>query len=136
MLSEPNQCAAVGPWRATPRKVVVGSFSGREPANTAASRGSTRHTTDAPNQKPSCRLRYVSSDSVSTTPWSAASDWASTSSTDMAHPWIEDPVEHVDEEVDHDEPDRDHHHDALHDEEVLLEDGSADQRAEPRQRED
>ena len=28
MLSAPNQWSADGPWRLTPRKVVVGSFSG------------------------------------------------------------------------------------------------------------
>ena len=61
---------------------------------------------------------------------------SATSSTDMAHPWVESGVEQIDEEVDQHEADGDDDHDALDDEEVLLEDGGPDLRAEARQRED
>src|SRR5829696_3737615 len=131
MLSAPNQWSLPGPWRATPRNVSLGSLSGRRSASTAPNSRSVNQTIDAQNQKPSLRLRYVPAGSdESADAGIPASVWTSTtSSADMANPWIEDGVQEVDEEVDDDEAHRDHDHDPLDDEEVLLEDGGAEGRA-------
>src|SRR5829696_1882934 len=138
MLSAPNQWSLPGPWRATPRNVSLGSLSGRRSASTAPNSSSVNQTIDAQNQKPSLRLRYVPAGSEeSADAGIPASVWTSTtSSADMANPWIEDGVQEVDEEVHQDEAQRDDDDDTLHDEEVLLEDRRADDPAETGQRED
>jgi hypothetical protein len=55
MLSAPNQCAAEGPSRATPRNVAIGSFRGRRSANTAERTRNVSQPTEAQNQNPSLR---------------------------------------------------------------------------------
>src|SRR3954454_4365900 len=137
MLSAPNQCAADGPWRATPANVLFGSLSGNQSANTAERTSRPSHTTEAQNRKPRRRLRNCTSSSVAVGSRKLAAAWCcSKSSTDIAHPWVQCGIQDVDDEVDEDESHGNDHRDALDHEEVLLEDGGDEGGTETWQRED
>src|SRR4029079_18961237 len=77
------------------------------------------HVTAAMNRPPSRLCRRTGATAAVSMP---------TSSAAMADPGIEHGVEHVDDEVDHHEADRDEQHDALQDDEVAGVD-RADQKA-------
>ena len=128
--------ASRGPSRATPRNVSFGILERQEVGEARAEERAARATRRRPRSRtPACACgRCPPARTRRRRAWMPVSAWASTtSSADMANPWVEDGVEQVDEEVEEDEAEGDHHDDALDDEEVLLEDGGADQRAEARQ---
>src|SRR5512147_1477939 len=106
----------------------VGLGSGNKGASAAAARMKTVQPTAAQNSGPSRRVRSAG-------PAATCSSMPS-SSVAMANPGIEHGVEHIDDEIHHDEAAGDEQHHALQDDEIAGVDRADQKPADPRQRED
>src|SRR5690606_17546981 len=136
--SAPSGCARLGPSSFDETSGRSGSASGSHSANSALPKTSTSQPTASQKAMPCLRRRRPAgrlpgeavvspgSDAAPEAPVDAGSGPSTARSSGcsaaMADPRVEQRVEHVDDEVDDDERDGDHQRDALHHQQVALED--------------